>query len=92
MCIGEYLLFFLLLTFINFFLQIVEGRGNKIAPSDKQQLISRETNPVNFVGLFLMRLFYGITKLFGWDVSEWFGGALVPPGAEDEDDYDDFDL
>ncbi|KAL3270926.1 hypothetical protein HHI36_021432 [Cryptolaemus montrouzieri] len=50
-------------------------------------LREKETNPVNFLRLAVMRLIYGIaTRVgFGEQISEALNGAFVPPGAEDYD-------
>ncbi|KAK9874255.1 hypothetical protein WA026_002610 [Henosepilachna vigintioctopunctata] len=50
-------------------------------------LRERETNPINFIRLAVMRLIYGLaTRLgFGEQISEALNGAFVPPGADDYD-------
>ncbi|KAG5891608.1 hypothetical protein JTB14_037122 [Gonioctena quinquepunctata] len=66
----------------------------------KQMILrQKETNPVNFIRLAVMRAIYGIaTRMgFGEQISEALNGAFVPPGVDDydydggfgnEDDYD----
>ncbi|XP_045468361.1 uncharacterized protein LOC123676500 [Harmonia axyridis] len=66
-------------------------------------LREKETNPINFIRLAVMRLVYGIaTRIgFGEEISEALNGAFLPPGVDDydygdgglglferEDDYD----
>ncbi|XP_014363155.2 uncharacterized protein LOC106714593 [Papilio machaon] len=58
-------------------------------PTEKQMVLQRkETTPVDFTRLVVMRLVYGFAKVLGFDepVSEILDGAFVPPGADDEDD------
>lgn len=62
-------------------------------PSEKQLVLQRkETTPVDFTRLLVMRVVYGLAKVMGYrePLSEVLNGAFVPPGAEDDDD-DDFD-
>lgn len=61
-------------------------------PTEKELTLQRkETTPVDFTRLLVMRLVYGVAKVMGFEepVSEILNGALVPPGAEDDDDFDD---
>ncbi|KAL7292105.1 uncharacterized protein LOC106653089 [Trichogramma pretiosum] len=53
---------------------------------------AKETNSFDFVRLLIMRMIYGIASMMGYgeQVSEFFGGILVPPGAEDQEDDFDF--
>ncbi|KAG6449783.1 uncharacterized protein LOC115443291 [Manduca sexta] len=63
-------------------------------PTDKQLTLQRkETTPVDFTRLVVMRLVYGLAKVLGFEepVSEVLNGALVPPGVDDDDDFDDDD-
>ncbi|XP_039752648.1 uncharacterized protein LOC120628377 [Pararge aegeria] len=63
-------------------------------PTDKQLTLQRkETTPVDFTRLLVMRVVYGLAKVMGFQepVSELLNGALVPPGADDDDDFDDDD-
>ncbi|XP_056633884.1 uncharacterized protein LOC130443337 [Diorhabda sublineata] len=60
--------------------------------SKKKLLRQKETNPVDFIRLTVMRVIYGIaTRVgFGEQISEALNGAFVPPGADyDSDEYDD---
>lgn len=61
-------------------------------PTDKQLTLQRkETSPVDFTRLVVMRLVYGFAKVLGFEdqMGEVLNGALVPPGADDYDDFDD---
>ncbi|CAH2093616.1 unnamed protein product [Euphydryas editha] len=63
-------------------------------PTDKQLTLQRkETTPVDFTRLLVMRVVYGLAKAMGFEepISEVLNGALVPPGADDDDDFDDDD-
>lgn len=63
-------------------------------PTEKELTLQRkETTPVDFTRLLVMRLIWGLAKVMGFEepVSEFLNGALVPPGADDEDDFDDVD-
>lgn len=63
-------------------------------PTKKQLLLQRkETTPVDFTRLLIMRIVYGFAKAIGLEepISEVLNGALVPPGAEDDDEGDFFD-
>nr|CAI5868693.1 unnamed protein product [Callosobruchus analis] len=53
-------------------------------------LRQKETNPVKFIRLAVMRLVYGVATRFGFgeQISEALNGAFVPPGVEDYD-YDE---
>lgn len=62
-------------------------------PTEKQLVLQRkETTPVDFTRLLVMRLVYGVAKMMGFEepLGEVLNGALVPPGADDDDD--DFDI
>lgn len=62
-------------------------------PTEKQLTLQRkETTPVDFTRLVVMRLVYGFAKVLGFEepISEVMNGAFVPPGADD-DDFDDDD-
>ncbi|KAF5294342.1 hypothetical protein FQR65_LT10795 [Abscondita terminalis] len=56
----------------------------------KRQTPNRETNAVNFIRLAVMRLIYGVASRFGFqeNISEAFDGAFVPPGVDDDYDFD----
>lgn len=61
-------------------------------PTFKQLTLQRkETTPVEFTRLVVMRLVYGLAKVLGFEepVSEVLNGAFVPPGADDDDDFGD---
>ncbi|VEN34805.1 unnamed protein product [Callosobruchus maculatus] len=61
---------------------------NLSAASRKTNILrQKETNPVKFIRLAVMRLVYGVaTRLgFGEQISEALNGAFVPPGVEDYD-------
>lgn len=63
-------------------------------PTEKQLTLQRkETTPVDFTRLLVMRVVYGLAKVMGLQepVSELLNGALVPPGADDDGDFDDDD-
>ncbi|CAG4932213.1 unnamed protein product [Colias eurytheme] len=64
-------------------------------PTEKQLLLQRkETTPVDFTRLLVMRVVYGMAKVLGFEepVSGILNGAFVPPGADDDDDdFDDDD-
>ncbi|XP_075984057.1 uncharacterized protein LOC142981821 [Anticarsia gemmatalis] len=73
-----------------------EMRRRKIKdyPTDKQLTLQRkETTPVDFTRLVVMRLVYGFAKVLGFEepIGEVMNGAFVPPGADDDDDFDDDD-
>lgn len=58
-------------------------------PTEKQLTLQRkETSPVDFTRLVVMRLVYGFAKVLGFQepISEVLNGAFVPPGAEEDDD------
>ncbi|CAK1541776.1 unnamed protein product [Leptosia nina] len=62
-------------------------------PTEKQLVLQRkETSPVDFSRLLVMRVVYGMAKVLGFEepVSGILNGAFVPPGADD-DDFDDDD-
>lgn len=64
-------------------------------PTEKQLVLQRkETTPVDFTRLLVMRVVYGVAKMMGFEepLGEVLNGALVPPGADDDDDDDDFDI
>ena len=52
-------------------------------------LESKETSTANFFRLLVMRLIFGVAAAMGWgdNLSSFLNGALIPPGAEDYDDY-----
>ncbi|XP_033217372.1 uncharacterized protein LOC117173096 [Belonocnema kinseyi] len=52
-------------------------------------LESKETTTTNFFRLLVMRLIFGVAAAMGWgdSFSSFLNGALVPPGADDYDDY-----
>lgn len=63
-------------------------------PTEKQLTLQRkETTPVDFTRLVMMRLVYGFAKVLGFEepVSEMLNGVFVPPGADDDDDFGDDD-
>lgn len=71
-----------------------EMKAGKIKdyPTDKQLTLQRkETTPVDFTRLVVMRLVYGFAKVLGFEepLGEVMNGAFVPPGADDDDDFDD---
>ncbi|KAI5704698.1 uncharacterized protein LOC103521865 [Diaphorina citri] len=64
----------------------------------KKAAPSKETNIIKFFRLFIMRMVYGFASYFGIEepLEEFAGGALVPPGSDEDyggggtkDDYDD---
>lgn len=62
-------------------------------PTEKQLTLQRkETTPVDFTRLLVMRVVYGVAKMMGFQeqVGDVLNGALVPPGADDDDDDDFF--
>ncbi|XP_063368395.1 uncharacterized protein LOC134656802 [Cydia amplana] len=62
-------------------------------PTEKQLTLQRkETTPVDFTRLLVMRVVYGVAKMMGFQeqVGNVLNGALVPPGADDDDDDDFF--
>ncbi|XP_014601891.1 PREDICTED: uncharacterized protein LOC106785719 isoform X2 [Polistes canadensis] len=69
----------------------VECRSKK---TKQLSLQSKETNPVNFIRLLVMRLVFGVATSMGLgeNISGVLGGIFVPPGAEDYADYADDDL
>ncbi|XP_050316033.1 uncharacterized protein LOC126750451 [Anthonomus grandis grandis] len=65
-------------------------KKSKVKKSGKGMLLrEKETNPVNFIRLAVMRLIYGVaTRVgFGEQISEALNGAFVPPGVDEYDDY-----
>lgn len=63
-------------------------------PTEKQLTLQRkETTPVDFTRLVVMRLVYGLAKVMGFSepISEALNGAFIPPGVDDDDDFDDDD-
>lgn len=83
---GVYLVVFALFLVFS----TCEMRSNK--PTQKQLVLQRkETTPVDFTRLLVMRLVYGFAKVLGFEesISEVLSGALVPPGADEDDDDDD---
>lgn len=77
------------------FLVFCEAARPKVRdyPSQKQLLLQRkETTPVDFTRLLVMRLVYGFAKAIGLEepISEVLNGAFVPPGVDDDDDDDGF--
>ncbi|CAG9559149.1 unnamed protein product [Danaus chrysippus] len=88
---GRLLLVFVLLSVIGF----GEMKKRKMDyPTDKQlTLQKKETTPVDFTRLLVMRVVYGLAKVMGFEeqVGEVLNGALVPPGADEDDDFDDDD-
>ncbi|KAI4488567.1 hypothetical protein M0802_011515 [Mischocyttarus mexicanus] len=69
----------------------VECRSKK---TKQLSLQSKETNPMNFIRLLVMRLVFGVATSMGLgeNISDVLGGIFVPPGAEDYADYADDDL
>ena len=59
----------------------------ELSPQSKQ-----DNSPMEFMRVLLMRLLFGIAYMlgFGESASNAFGGALVPPGSDYDDDYDIF--
>ncbi|KAK5638546.1 hypothetical protein RI129_012841 [Pyrocoelia pectoralis] len=53
-------------------------------------LRQKETDAVNFIRLVVMRLIYGIATRMGLEenISEALNGAFVPPGVEEDYDFD----
>ncbi|CAB3220122.1 unnamed protein product [Arctia plantaginis] len=72
----------------------MEAGKIKDYPTDKQLILQRkETTPVDFTRLVVMRLVYGLAKVLGFEepISDVLNGAFVPPGADDDDFDDDGD-
>ncbi|KAL2742021.1 uncharacterized protein V1477_009650 [Vespula maculifrons] len=71
----------------------IECRSNN-KKTKQFSLQSKETNPVNFIRLLVMRLVFGVATSMGLgeNISGVLGGIFVPPGAEDYADYADDDL
>lgn len=72
----------------------MKPRKIKDYPTEKQLLLQRkETTPVDFTRLVVMRLVYGVAKVLGFaePIGEVLNGAFVPPGADDDDFDDDGD-
>nr|KAF7423427.1 hypothetical protein H0235_008710 [Vespula pensylvanica] len=71
----------------------IECRSNN-KKTKQLSLQSKETNPVNFIRLLVMRLVFGVATSMGLgeNISGVLGGIFVPPGAEDYADYADDDL
>lgn len=70
----------------------MKRRKIKDYPTDKQLTLQRkETTPVDFTRLVVMRLVYGLAKVMGFEepIGEFLNGAFVPPGADDDDDFGD---
>ncbi|XP_041972038.1 uncharacterized protein LOC121728013 [Aricia agestis] len=86
---------FLVILLLFFVITVCEMKKQKLDyPTNKQLTLQRkETTPVDFTRLLMMRLVYGLAKALGFSepVSEFLNGAFVPPGAEDDDDFDDDD-
>ncbi|XP_015184469.1 PREDICTED: uncharacterized protein LOC107070618 [Polistes dominula] len=80
------------LIFISLSIIQVECRSKKT--TKQLSLQSKETNPVNFIRLLVMRLVFGVATSMGLgeNISGVLGGIFVPPGAEDYADYADDDL
>lgn len=78
---------------MNFFL-FQHLAETKLRKKSKKKKPSNETNLFNFLRIFLLRLVYGFATMMGFEdgISEFMGGALVPPGVEDSDyrDYGDY--
>lgn len=89
---GRYILSVLILFFV---FSLCEMKKRKMDyPTNKQLTLQRkETTPVDFTRLLVMRLVYGMAKVMGFEepVSEILNGAFVPPGADDDDFDDDGD-
>ncbi|XP_023026109.2 uncharacterized protein isoform X1 [Leptinotarsa decemlineata] len=90
----------ILLVVLVILLNCCDGRKRK--KNSKQMILrQKETNPVNFIRLAVMRLIYGIATRIGLgdQISEALNGAFVPPGVDDYDygegfglgDQDDYD-
>lgn len=72
----------------------MKRRKIKDYPTDKQLTLQRkETTPVDFTRLVVMRLVYGLAKVMGFEepIGDFLNGAFVPPGADDDDDFGDDD-
>lgn len=90
---GQRFVFFLTLVLV-FSSCEMKRRRIKDYPTEKQMVLQRkETTPVDFTRLVVMRLVYGFAKVLGFQepIGEVLNGAFVPPGADDDDDDDDFD-
>lgn len=90
---GRSFVFFLTLVLV-FSSCEMKRRRIKDYPTEKQMVLQRkETTPVDFTRLVVMRLVYGFAKVLGFQepIGEVLNGAFVPPGADDDDDDDDFD-
>lgn len=85
----------LFLIFAVFLLTPCEMKRRLSQPTEKQLTLQRrETTPVDFTRLVVMRLVYGLAKVLGFEepVSEVLNGAFVPPGVDvDDDDFGDDD-
>ncbi|XP_044764197.1 uncharacterized protein LOC123320823 [Coccinella septempunctata] len=96
--IGRVLIFAVLLCIFTMQVCVAKKKVKK-----SMVLREKETNPINFIRLAVMRLVYGIaTRIgFGEEISEALNGAFLPPGVDDydygdgglgfferEDDYD----
>ncbi|XP_028160453.1 uncharacterized protein LOC114352890 [Ostrinia furnacalis] len=85
--------FLFFVTLVLVFSSCEMKRKIKDYPTEKQLTLQRkETTPVDFTRLVVMRLVYGFAKVLGFEepISEVMNGAFVPPGADD-DDFDDDD-
>lgn len=90
---GQSFVFFLTLVLV-FSSCEMKRRRIKDYPTEKQMVLQRkETTPVDFTRLVVMRLVYGFAKVLGFQepIGEVLNGAFVPPGADEDDDDDDFD-
>lgn len=52
---------------------------------------NKETSSTSFITLLLMRLIFGLASVMGFreNLAGIMGGILVPPGADDYEDYSD---
>ncbi|CAF4801247.1 unnamed protein product [Pieris macdunnoughi] len=86
---------YLFICAILFCIYVSECKTRKMDyPTEKQLVLQRkETSPVDFTRLLVMRVVYGMAKVLGFEepVSGILNGAFVPPGADDDDDFDDDD-
>lgn len=87
----QYILVFALLLLLPF--GEMKRRKDQ-GPTKKQLLLQRkETSPIDFTRLLIMRIVYGFAKAIGLEepISEMLNGALIPPGADEDEDGDFFD-
>ncbi|CAG9815059.1 unnamed protein product [Phaedon cochleariae] len=70
---------------------LISCEAKKKKKNSKQMILrQKETNPVDFIRLAVMRLIYGIATRVGLgeQISDALNGVFVPPGVDAEYDYD----